>query len=171
MRISFVAGRVLIAAGALVYGLPGVLGQSGSRDPLQAFHHQLGTWPSRLVATCVYVVLAVLVYVLVRRALGPARKPLRAELVAVGLFVVLELVTATVTFAWLMFMCLAVTWFYILVHTILPRLGGLPDRLDELADPALRRERLAARRRSSRRGARLQRTLEAALHEREAPRR
>ena len=167
MDLSFVAVRVLVAAG---YGLPVVCGQSGSGDPLKAFHHQLGTWPSRLVATCVYVVLAILVYVLVRRALGPSRKPLRAVIVAVGLFAVLELVTAPLTFAWLMFMCLAVTCFYILVHTILPRLGGLPDRLDELADSGLRRERLAERRRSSRRGARLEQTLESALHEREPPR-
>jgi hypothetical protein len=163
----------LIAAGAPGYGQPVVYGPSGSsdqHDQLKAFNDLITSWPSRLVATCLFVALAGLVYVLYKRETSPEREPLRAVIIVLGLFAVPPLLTTNVIVGYVMFMCLAVAWVYVFFRHILPRLGGLPNRAAELVHPERRRESLAARRRSFGRGVRLERTLESALHEREAPR-
>ena len=171
MDLYFVAARVLVAAGAPGYGpRGGGEGGSSGSDPLKAFHQQLASWPSRLVATCLYVALAVLVYVLVRRAARPVRRRFLAGIIALGLFLVLEFLTQRVEIVWLMFMGLAITWVYVLVHAIVPRYGAFLDRTRELIHPRERRESLAASRQCSLRGDCLEQTLTEALHEREAPR-
>ena len=172
MDLSFVAVRVLIAAGAPGYGPFGGEPSSGSGDQqgqLKALNDFITSWPARLLATCLFLALAGLVYVLFRRATGPERGPLRTVIVVLGLCAVVPLVTTNAMVAYVMYMCLAMASAYVLFRHIVPRLGGLPDRIAEFVSPRLRHESLAARRRSSRRGARLQRTLETALHEREAP--
>ena len=172
MELSFVAVRVLIAAGAPGYGLPGGEGSSGSSDQhgqLKAFNDLITSWPSRLVATCLFVALAGLVYVLYRRETSPEREPLRVVIIVLGLFAVPPLLTTNVIVGYVMFMCLAVAWVYVLFRHVLPLLGDLPNRIAELVHPGRRRESDAAHHRSSRRGARLEQTLESALHEREAP--
>ena len=163
MDLSFVAVRVLMAAG---YDPAGSSDQQGQ---LKAFHDFITSWPSRLFATCLFVALAGLVYVLFRRASSPERETLRAVIVVLGLCAVPPLLTTNAMVAYVMFMCLVVSWVYVFFRHILPRLGDLSNRAAELVDPGRRRESSAARRRSSLRGARLERTLEATLHEREAP--
>ncbi len=163
MDLSFVAVRVLAAAG---YDPSGPSDQQGH---LKAFHDFITSWPSRLIVTGLFVALAVLAYVLFRRAQSPEREALGAAVIAAAVFAVPSLPTTNWVVGYVMFMCLAVTWVYVFFRHILPRLGDVSNRAAELVDPGRRRESSAARRRSSLRGARLQRTLEATLHDREAP--
>jgi hypothetical protein len=170
MDLSFVAVRVLIAVGG--YGQQPGGGSSGSsdhQDRLQAFNHFITSWPVRLSATCLIVALAGVVYMLFRRETSPAREGLRAAIIALGLCAVVPLLTKNLAIVYVMFWCLTVTWVYVFFRHILPLVGDLLEGAAERANPEQRRESMAARRRSSRRGARLEQSLETALHEREAP--
>jgi hypothetical protein len=171
MDLYFVAARVLVAAGAPGYGPRGggEGGSSDQHDRLKAINDVMTSWPSRLLATCLFVALAGLMYVLFRRAASPARKPLRAAIIALGLFAVLPLLTNNVMVAYVMFMCLAIAGVCALFLYALPRYGAFLDRTRELIHPRERRERLAANRQCSLRGDCLEQTLTEALHEREAP--
>lgn len=164
MDLSFAAVRVLVAVGNSPSG------PSDQQGQLKAFNDFITSWPSRLIVTCLFVALAGLAYVLFRRAVSPAREALGAAIVAAAIFAVLPLLTTSTIVAYVMYLCLGPTWLFVLVRVALPRLGGLADRATELVDPRRRRERIASRRRSSLRGASLERTLETTLHEREAPR-
>lgn len=136
---------------------------------MKAFNDLITSWPARLVATCLFVALAVYAYVLYRKAVSPAREALGAAIFAASIFAVLPLLTTNVMVAHAMYMCLAGTWVYVFFRHVLLRLGGLFDGAVLLMHPGRWRERIAARRRSLRRGARLEQSLQAALHEREAP--
>jgi len=170
MDLISVPLRVTIAVGG--YGQQPGGGSSGSsnhHNELKAFNHVITSWPARLVATCLILALASLVYMLFRRETSPARERLRAATVVLGLCAVVPLVTKNLAVAYVMFWCLTVTSVYVFFRHILPLLGDLLEGATEHANPELHRESMAARRRSSRRGARLEQSLQTALHEREAP--
>jgi amino acid transporter len=140
---------------------------AGDQAQLQQFNALLTSTTTILIATLCYVAFAVFVFVRLRRWSDvPGRTTMRAVVVALGLFTVLEVFTRNPWIGWFLWVALAAAWVYYGLRFFGDFAAAGGERLRWLASRSYRRERRLEREGARRRAAELEASLAVVEHER-----